>query len=347
MLNIFNVNMRIKGQIIKLVKLNLILLIMVGCTSTTKNHQPVPTWVASPYDYCRSQEEICGVGSGANLKSADLSAKNEVGSFFRLQLSSSLVSNLSSSQSEVEKISSKNNQSFEIESQQKESFQQVISTQVNEIIEGVEITQRYILNDKEYYALAKLKKSLLEDLLRQKISSLDQKRNELLENKARLSLFPLKILLIERQGVEKLLSMLDRPLIGHKKSEQWWNESLSMMQTPKTIKLSLDQNSDKEWEALLDAVLTETGHKLTSSANARYTIKSSFTMKMEPINVEGFLKARVQWRASCFDQERGSEVTGSIDETLDVSARNKEQLWHKAKDHFKTKILERIYLLRI
>jgi hypothetical protein len=337
---ILSKEIRIKFIIPSILFLNLL---FSGCAQTSKSHQPVPVWVASPYDFCKSQEEVCGVGSGSNLKQADLSSKNEVGSFFRLQLSSNLVSSISSMVSENEKTGS----SVIVNSQQQESFQQVISSQVDEIVEGVEVVQRYILNDKEYYSLARLKKSLLEDLLRQKISVIDQKRQELLEEKARLSLFPLKKLLVERQGIEKLLSMLDRPLIGHKKSQSWWEETNSMMQSPKTIKLSLDQNSDPEWESLLQAVLTESGHKLTSSQSARYIIKSSFSMKMEPINVEGFLKARVQWRASCFDQEKGSEVTGSIDESLDVSARNKEQLWHKAKDHFKSKILEKIYLLKI
>ncbi len=331
-----------KGIFIKIIILVSSLLIY-GCSSNTPNHQSIPTWVASPYDVCRSEVEICGVGSGSMLKQADLSAKNEVGSIFRLQLSSHLVNSVSSTQSENEK----DGHNILVDSQQHESFQQVISTQVDEIVEGVELAQRYILNDKEYYSLAKLKKSLLEDLLRQKISIVDQKRNELLGNKARLALFPLKKLLVERQGIEKLLAMLDRPLIGEKKTTLWWDETKSMMQLPKTIKLIVDQHADAEWESLLQAVLTESGHKLTTSNSARYIIKSTFTMKMEPINVEGFLKARVLWRASCFDQERGSEVTGSIDESLDVSARNKEQLWHKAKDHFKSKILEKIYLLSI
>lgn len=309
-----------------------------GCSSQQKAHLPVPAWVGSPYDFCKSAEEICGVGSGKSLKEADLAAKQEIGSFFRLQLTSSLVSSLSSNQKTTDST---------IDSQQKESFQQVISAQVDELIEGVEITQRHILNDKEYYSLTRLKKNLLEDSLKLKLNEIDQQRNQLLINKARLAQFPLKNLLVERQGAEKLLLMLDRPLIGFKKSLNWWEDTLSMLQTPKTVKINFDINSDEQWENLITSAIAQAGHKIITSQNARYLIKSTLSMKMEPINVEGFLKARVQWRASALDQERGSEVSGAIDEVIDVTARNKEQLWHKAKDHFKTKVLEKIYLLNI
>lgn len=322
---------------IKLTSL-LILLMCLACTSTKSNREKVPLWVGSPYDYCKSTEEICGVGTGKTLKEADLAAKNEIASFFRLQLNSNLVSSMSSSQTEQKNV---------LEIQQRETFQQVISAQVDELVEGVEVIQRYILNDKEYYSLARLKKNLLEDNLRQKISSTDKERNDLLEKKARLALFNLQNLYLERQGVEKLLSMLDRPLMGDKKSTVWWDETKSMMQTPKLVKLEFDKNSDDAWEDLLSSIITQAGHKIIKTNNAKYIIKSSFTLKMEPINVEGFLKARVQWRASSFDQERGSEVIGAIDESLDVTARNKEQLWNKAKDHFKSKMLEKIHLLGI
>lgn len=309
-----------------------------GCSSSQVGREKVPVWVGSPYDFCKSAEEICGVGSGSNLKAADLSAKNEIASFFRIQLSSNLVSTLSSNQKEENNL---------LDAQQREIFQLVISGQVDELVEGVEITQRFILNDKEYYALAKLKKSLLEDNLRQKINILNQKREDLLEKKARLSFHQLQKLHIERLGIEKLLSMLDRPLLGQQKSTNWWQESKSMMQTAKTIKLQLDKNSDEEWQSQLSSVITQSGHKVTQDSNAKYLVKSSFILKMEPINVEGFLKARIEWRASSFDQERGSEVLGAIDESIDVTARNKDQLWHKAKDHFKAKILEKIHLLNI
>lgn len=310
----------------------------IACSSKGKHYEKVPTWVNSPYDYCKSTEEICGIGYANSLKEADLLAKSEIASFFRLQLNSSLTSNITMNQSE---------QQNQVDLKYGETFQQLISAQVDEIIEGVEVIQRYILNDKEYYSLARLKKNILEDNLKQKIADIEKSKNNLLEKRARLALFSLKNLYIERQGMEKLLSMLDRSLIGQKKSQNWWEESLSMMQTGKTIKLQFDQNSGDEWEALVISIITEAGHKITQSSNARYIIKSSFSLKSEPINVEGFLKARIQWRASSFDQDRGSEVLGAIDESFDVTARNKEQLWHKAKDHFKSKILEKIYLLNI
>jgi hypothetical protein len=299
----------------------------------------VPVWIGAPYDFCKSQDEICGVGSGKSLKESDLFAKSEIASFFRLQLNSSLESMMQGKSIESEKT---------IEAEQKETFHQVLSSQVSELVEGVEIIQRYILNEKEYFSLARLKKNTLEDKLRAEIKDFNVERSNLLSHKARLSIYPMKNLLLQRQGVEKLLSMLDRPLIGHQKSGPWWEETTQMLNPSRSVYVQFDEEQkDQEWQNLLLSAITGAGHKVSTSSNARYIVKSTFKMNMEPINVDGFLKARIEWKASSLDHERGSEVLGALDESIDVTARNKEQLWHRAKDHFKTKVLEKIHLLNI
>lgn len=311
---------------------------IVSCSSKKTSYE-VPVWVGSPYDFCNSQEEICGVGTGKTVKEADVSSKNEIASFFKLQLSSNIESFITATTKETE-------QSFNQE--QRESFSQVINTQVTEFLEGVEVTQRYVLNEKEYFSLAKLKKNILEEKLRLELKSYDLERTKLTEHKARLSLYKLKQTLLQRQGAEKLLMMLDRPLIGHKKSENWWTETQEMIMLPQNVSLQLDQNNkDEQWKNLLESVITTSGHKISTANKARFLVQSAFEFHMEPINVDGFLKARVEWKAKSIDLERGSEVRGVIDESISVTARNKEQLWHRAKDHFKTKVLENIHLLNI
>lgn len=307
--------------------------------SSKKASEQVPVWVGSPYDYCNSKEEICGVGSGKSIKEADLSSKNELASFFKLQLNSNLESMVTADTKEVE-------QSFSQE--QRESFSQVITSQVSEFVEGVEVIQRFILNDKEYFALARLKKNLLEEKLLLEIKNYDLERSKLTEHQARLSLYQLKNTLLKRQGAEKLLSMLDRPLIGTKKSENWWNETQEMIMNPKNVNVQLDSSEkDEQWKNLLESIITNSGHKITAANKARFLVQSSFQFFAEPINVDGFLKARIEWKAKSVDQERGNEVRGVVDESISVTARNKEQLWHRAKDHFKTKVLENIHLLNI
>lgn len=352
----------------------LINLFFIACSSQQAafdHRAELPLWVTSPYQVCEEKLDLCASSEGNSLKGSDQAAKAEMAAFFRSEIKRNFSEKtFNKSQTDQQTVhqtlgtASGTNTELTNENTQEQylnQYQDVLSFSIDTVLEACQITERYIGNDRNYYSLAKISKRQFSDLLMKKIQQLEDEKDQLLrDHPGRLTVTPLKDILVKRQSLLLLSELVTSSAEQSSSSairehvDNWWKNIMQDLPAKKKVFLSFSDEKienidfEKDLKDFLIHQFTEVGHvNVSNKSQATNSIKVNVELSPENIQVEGFLKGRVHLQIIAFDLAKGSETSGSMDEIIDITARSREQLWHKVQTQLRERIESNIYKLNL
>lgn len=291
-----------------------------------------PEWYL---DYLKSypgceQELLCSVGEGETLAEALGVARSEAAKFFQAQVKSKSQLESSSEQ----KGSSAASATF------LEWSTKSIQVETSELISGMEIKKQEA-KEGRFYVLMALERSKSAGALKDKIQTLDNQNNSLLEMNSRFA-FP------------KMLKNLD--LINH------FNERYSLLaRSPLKLKVSRETMQEKinKLEPMKIALLTR-GKKLPThlhhtlidilaplkvvvvakKSNPAYKLRGEVLTEEQYFKVNGFKKLNVIYRLELLNSK--NEIIGKMSTLSEQVARNTDHAIEKAIPEIKAALQDNL-----
>lgn len=135
-------------------------LMLTACSSTDKR----PSWVDTPNEQYPAKNYLTAVGEAGNLSAADQRSVAGIARTFEVSLKES---SLDFTKSNIQK----QNEQQQVSNEQQ--YERSVQTQVDQVLEGVEVVQHWQSATGKHYSLAVLNKSKAAMRLRQSLSKLD------------------------------------------------------------------------------------------------------------------------------------------------------------------------------
>lgn len=259
-----------------------LLLLISGCALFNK--EPVlsdssskedPAWLYSPYDACSQGAELCATGEGKGFAQADAEARANLASIFEVKVQSEL------------NVSTTSSQTFPWQGQVKEEVQKSIKESVDQVLETVQIKNRF-KKDGLSHALASLDRHKASELMGSRLLKLDGELETLWKNHQRTNLRKIVKLFTERERLNERYSVVSgqaRP------SKVTWEEIIQWRESkPETEPLVLKIGQAPDWmKEKISELLTEAGFRLVKGDASKIVTVQVNSIK-EFLNVEGFEK---------------------------------------------------------
>ena len=260
---------------------SLFLLLFLGACShlnqlnKTSTESQDPEWIYSPYKLCREQEELCATGEGKSFSEAETSSRANLASIFEVKIQSDL------------NFISTSGQSLPWQGEVKEDVQKSLSESVNQILQGVEIKERYKSKGISI-ALASLDRSQAANLIGEKMKVLDQELKVLWDKKQRTNLRRMMKLFLEREKLNEKLSIVTG--LG-RMSPVNWEEIVRWKKTkPDNEPLLIKFGQAPDWmKEKLSEILSESGFQIVNTEASKVVSLQIDSIK-EFLNVDGFEK---------------------------------------------------------
>lgn len=177
-----------------------ILLLISSFWSISLMAEDLPKWVDSPFQYC-SSKYLCAVGEGTGKLVAEASARNELAKIFKVEISG----RSQFEQSETSVTSTNGGLQGQVNSAQNTFLKE----SVDEVLEGIEITEVY-KSDDSFFALARLNKRSASDRFKRQMNSLDDEIKVLMDQNKRSSFFKAYKILLKREAVNQRYHILNQ-----------------------------------------------------------------------------------------------------------------------------------------
>ena len=283
----------------------------------------LPSWVTSPYDYC-SSEYLCAVGEGTGKLVAEASARSELAKVFKVDIKSS-------SSFETTETSITNQE--EMKGSTKSDSLSFLKESVDELLEGVEITQVH-QTDEGFFALARLDKKSASDRLRKQMGSLDTQISSLMDEGKRSSFFKALKNFRNRELINQRFHILNE-----RYEKGLWSEKRILMaidgKKRKEIKVGLSFNEvPQDFSYLVLENLLALGYRVRTDKVSLYPfrIKMDFKKSKQHMNVKGFEK----WKFSLHLVSHSKEGTQIGQKSFDLIqvGRSYQQCYSQALKEF-------------
>lgn len=301
----------------------LFLLLLLGACSHFKQEPPlsdtakdVPKWLYAPYEGCSEAQELCATGEGKSATQADGEAKANLGSIFEVKI-----------QAETNVMTS-GTQTYPWSGQVKEEVQRSVKESVDQILETVQIKNRYRKSGLSH-SLASLDRAKAGELLGNRLTKIDGELSTVWDNHQRTNFRRVVKLYQEREKLNERYSIVSgtgRP------APVTWQEIIKWRESkPKTEPLLLKVGQAPDWMVeKLTELLTEAGFRMTKGDAGKIVTMQVDSLK-EYLNVEGFEKYT-------FTLSMNSIVNGEKRRTIStsetVTGRSQADALLKVKHHF-------------
>ncbi|MBL7666207.1 MAG: LPP20 family lipoprotein [Bacteriovoracaceae bacterium] len=314
---------------------------LISSCAGLKNQHPteigknLPDWVTSPMAACRDQFEICASGEGNSLYLADLNAKKALASIFETEISSDVTASAS-----TEGVVGQDDPSV------KEEMETQIHEKVDQVLEGVEIKQRF-QTDGVYFALAYLDKMKAWTALQKEMDEMDAKLVEYKKLKKRSSLkkmytlFEVRNQINDRYAFLKGKALPQVVTLADIKQIQYGSS-----QKVQKIYFKVINEISPSTTSHLESLLVGFGHNVVDK-DQDYDVEVSGTLtnKQEYMNVKGFTKySFVLYLA--VKKNNGKQIGGMTYKEVAVG-RDEKDAYLKVEEKFKNYIEEHIDELNI
>jgi hypothetical protein len=302
---------------------NILLLLLIGSCSffqpkseLSENSQEVSGWIYNPYDVCSEESELCATGEAKTYAQADAQARNNLASIFEVKVKSEFNAHTSSSQT------------FPWSGAVKQEVQQSLQESVDQVLETVQI-KRHVKHNKLSYALGSIDKRKASELIKGRISKLDDELNTLWAKRSRTNLRKIVRLYLERDKLNERYSIVAGTPIPAQMTYKdiiAWRES-----RPKTENLTLKVGQAPDWMTeKLKELLTEAGFRIVNGDSTKAISLNVDSIK-EFLNVDGFEKYTFTMNMMSFQNSEKNKVI-SASET--VTGRSQADALLKVKSYF-------------
>lgn len=306
----------------------LIGLYLSGCQhGTSTANKLLPDWVTNPQDQC-PQAYLCGVGSGHSIAQADQQARADLAAYFKVNI----TKGLSSQQWEQQVV-----KGASLEGQAQSREQSYLESQLEQLLEGSAVAQRFIHQDREFYSFVQLKREILWKRLEQHQSELLKQYREVTAQQARFAQFKLTVLHSQWQEWQFMRKLVADPKLGAQ-----WPQAQPRTGRPVWLQLSAPLPWKKELQAVFQHLIITAGHQVAAErAGAHDILEVQLEMETRPI--EGFLQGQVKLRAVGHSvvEQPGAKGLMLWDQTL--TARTQDQLRNKALDLIRQQVPQDLY----
>lgn len=291
-------------------KLNLVFVVfltflLANCASTGKLKNDRPDWIDNTYENCK-EGYICAVGEGLTMNDSISSARNEIAKQFSVSIKSNFNSSIFQRDEFIEK-----------------SAKSSVNEKVDDVIEGIEIENKYKDNNDKYYALAVLNKNKLADSIKKEIEKIDEQLKELILER------PVKYktaerLINTRNDKEKRYYFLTGNKIVEKITKKNFVDAKSQ---PTKYKLEITDDDNFGLKNVIVDQIVDNRDKVDN--NASKTISAKISFEKSYLRVAGFEKYLVNVNIKC---KQGKDILGQLDIHIYETGRNKQQVIDKIKD---------------
>jgi hypothetical protein len=278
-----------------------------------------PSWVKDPSRACK-KSELCAVGEGVSINSANREARLGISKIFNTQIKSKFKTTLTS------------NNSFMSE-QTTDEVEEV----TNGIVEGVEIKKTHETKT-GYYAFAVLNKRKAANALKKEITKLDEKMKVLLSEGSNASKVKVEQIYLKREAFNKKVAFLTGFEVPSNLSYEEVFKARREAAAKMVVHVFLNEEGVKHVEATLLEALSRIGYK-TSSGNIKnklstHLVTGDYVAEKQHLNVDGFVKYRflLKLKASTSRRVESGALTFSVVETGRSLAQAKENALPKVKE---------------
>jgi hypothetical protein len=313
----------------------LLLLLLSGCSMfQTHKEAPVvvredPKWIYAPYEACREDFELCATGEGRSAREADAQARANLASIFEVRIQTDF------------QASSQMTTGSAWHAEVREEVQQALQESVNQILETVQI-KKYHKKDGLTHALASLDRLKAGDLLRNRLTKVDDELKTLWKARQRTNFRKIMRLFLEREKINERYSIVTgqgKPQPVRYEEIVRWREQRSQSEP---LVLRIGQAPD--WlSQKVKELLTEAGFKIVQGDAAKELTLSMQSIR-EYLQVEGFEKYTFTLVLTSLEKGEKKKVL-STSET--VTGRNQVDALLKVKGFFSDYIEQNLSQLQL
>ena len=310
--------------------------LMVLLTSTIALAQR-PAWINNPGEGC-TPLELCGVGEGSGLMSAEAAARRALALIFKAQIKSESTSTKSVSQTGGDEL---------LSSDITEETQFFVTEITDKVIEGSVVKKRF---EKEgrVFVLVALKKRKAAARLKSEMDLMDQKMKSLLKEGKRSSLHRILKMYDIRETLNRdyeFLTNFKNPAVISLAEVQ--RKRLKYVDRKTTLKVQIfGDDTLKSVESTLVQALLDSGFRIVPEANSSsFAIKGEFKSDRLFLNLKGFEKH--QFHLTLYTQNKLGSKIGALNYSTVKLARSGKQAMEKAMLEMKSFIKENLDELNI
>lgn len=308
----------------------LCLLLLVGACShlnqfnKNSTESQDPEWIYSPYKLCNEQQELCAIGEGKSFTEADAVSRANLATIFEVKIQSDLT------------FTNSTQQTYPWQGEVKEDVQKALTESVNQILQGVEIKQRFKSKGISF-SLASLNRSQAASSFSDKIKILDQELKVLWEKKQRTNIRRMMRLFLEREKLNEKLSIVTG--LG-RMSPVTWEEIVRWKKTkPDNEPVLLKFGQAPDWmKEKLSEILSESGFHIVNSEASKVVSLQIESIK-EFLNVDGFEKYTFTMSLMSIENGQKKRVISSA---KTVTGRTQADALLKVKSYFSEYIEDHI-----
>jgi hypothetical protein len=297
--------------------------------SAAESAKVAPAWLYSPYDGCSEAVELCATGEGKTFTQAEAEARANLGSIFEIKIQSEL------------NVTTSGTQTFPWQAEVKEEVQKSIKESVEQILETVQIKQKF-RKDGLSHALASLDRQKASELIGNRLMKVDGELETLWENHQRTNLRRIVKLFLERERLNERYSIVSG---SARPSKVTWQNIIQWRESkPKAEPLLLKIGQAPDWmKEKLAELFTEAGFHLVKG-DARKIVTVQVDSIKEFLNIAGFEK-------HTFTLSMSSIVNGERKRTIStsetVTGRSQADALLKVKSFFNDYIEQHLSDLRL
>lgn len=288
-------------------------------------------WISEAKKGCKGSE-LCAVGTGESITSAERNARVELSKIFDTKISSKLASSLKSSGKDVE-----------------ESVSEEIDEATETALSGVEIKKTH--EDKtSFFALAALDKSKAAAGFKKEIENLDSQMLAISKEGESIEKVKLEKLFVQREVLNKQYHFLTRQDIPAVFTYEQVFLAKKNATNEVVIHIYLEENEPKTVEAVLLRSVSDLGFKTSSgqlkNKNATHVVTGEYVAEQQFLKVEGFEKYKFVLKLRAMKAESKVEsghLNFEVIETGRDFAQASEKAIGKVQDYVK-KNIEKLHL---
>lgn len=299
-----------------------------------------PAWLDKPYQSeCKEARELCAVGEGQGVLSAEMNARAAIARMFKTRVESSTTVSTESSSSD----------SYDqgLAGEFEENVQQLVRQKTDYILEGAELLESYT-GKESVFALVSLDKKQAAKTLTEQIEVLDTKNLELFKKKTRSSILQIEQNFRTRGELHKHYRFLTSQSYPSPLSyEKVMNLKSEILKKNVTILLDTSEKVPDEVVHEVASLLILHGYRVVEKEVKKhdYRVQLELDMKEKYLNVKGFEKHAVTLVLSAYSQDH--EQLGQINISQIETGRNKAQILEKVLKNYSEEIKEKFYQLKL
>ena len=307
------------------VALSLVLFVLLSsCATSKKSTKPVmkvgevevPSWVYNIDEACLDATEICASAEGDTVNSADINAKNSLGSIFQTKIKSEFS---------LEKFGFTGPEAQAMQ----ERVSSNVSESVNTILKGARIKERF-LKDDLHFSLAVLDKVLAKKSLRQEIRSIDDQLMYFYSKGLKSSLIKMHLLLNKRNLLNEKYIIVAGSGIPSQMTYSKINGLKYNGNNLNKINVKTTGTVPRTVVKRIESMLTEMGYKLMKNQAVDFNIRLKYKAQDEYLNVKGFKKYSFSLTVEA-KNSTGVKLGSTISEQVGLG-RNKQDAFLKIKN---------------